>query len=82
MSRGLAIESPLIEDPALQDWYNRLLIQISAEFERGVQLEPQGYKPNKPREGQIIYFKGESSMTDGPYFYNGTDWVPMFGGTP
>jgi len=54
---GIYLEqTPFIEDAALQEWLTRMMITISAELEKGSDLEPQGYLPDKIQDGMIRYF--------------------------
>jgi hypothetical protein len=54
-----------------------MFITVSAEFERGVQLEPEGKLPEKPQEGMVKYFIDGVLAEPGPHYYNGTDWIKL-----
>src|SRR5262245_8852003 len=48
-----------------------------------VELRTVHVEPEKPREGMIVYADGvdwDPGFGEGPYSYDGTGWVPMFGG--
>ena len=73
---GIYMEQPpYTEDPALQEWLTRMMLTISAELEKGGDLEPQGYLPDKIQDGMVRYF----SQSISPDITSAGVWVVVSG---
>lgn len=78
---GLPLEQPPEDENVnLTEWLARMMILISAEFERGLQLEPFVELPDKVQEGMVRFFDiaiDPEIPEPGPYIYMDGEWVSL-----